>query len=70
MTGMGTMTGVKTDAPWHLWLVGVIAVLFNAIGAFDFVMAMSHGASTATHRSRAAVDYQTAAATASRSVWS
>ena len=45
MTGMGTMTGVKTDAPWHLWLVGVIAVLFNAIGAFDFVMAMSQGAS-------------------------
>jgi hypothetical protein len=31
--------------PWHLWFVGVIAVLFNAIGAFDFVMAMTQGAS-------------------------
>ena len=33
-----------TKAPWHLWLVGVIAVLFNAIGVFDFVMAMAQGA--------------------------
>ena len=33
---------IKT--PWHLWLVGVIAVLFNAIGAFDYVMSMALGA--------------------------
>jgi len=32
-------------APWHLWLVGVIAVLFNGIGVFDYVMSMSQGAS-------------------------
>ncbi len=30
-------------APWHLWLIGVIAVLFNSIGVFDFVMAMAKG---------------------------
>jgi hypothetical protein len=24
--------------PWHLWVIGVIAVLWNAIGAFDYVM--------------------------------
>jgi hypothetical protein len=30
--------------PWHLWLVGVVAVLFNAIGVFDFVMSMTQGA--------------------------
>lgn len=39
---MMTETGIKT--PWHLWLVGVIAVLFNAIGVFDFVMVMAQGA--------------------------
>jgi hypothetical protein len=33
-----------TKTPWHLWLVGVIALLFNAIGVFDFVMAMTQGA--------------------------
>lgn len=30
-------------APWHLWLVGIGAVLFNFIGVFDFVMARIQG---------------------------
>ena len=33
-----------TKTPWHLWLVGVTAVLFNSIGVFDFVMSMVQGA--------------------------
>jgi hypothetical protein len=24
--------------PWHLWVVGVFAVLWNAMGAFDYLM--------------------------------
>ena len=39
------MTDMTSKTPWHLWLVGVIAVLFNSIGVFDFVMAMTQGAS-------------------------
>jgi hypothetical protein len=39
------MTNMTMKVPWHLWLVGVIAVLFNAIGAFDYVMSMTQGAS-------------------------
>ena len=39
------MTDRTNQAPWHLWVVGVIAVLFNAIGVFDFVMAMAQGSS-------------------------
>ena len=39
------MTNVTTRTPWHLWVVGVTAVLFNAIGVFDFVMSMAQGAS-------------------------
>jgi hypothetical protein len=38
------MTDTTSKAPRHLWVVGVIAVLFNAIGAFDFVMSMRQGA--------------------------
>ena len=38
------MTTMTRRTPWHLWLVGVIAVLFNAIGVFDYVMSMSQGA--------------------------
>lgn len=36
---------MTTKTPWHLWVVGVIAVLFNAIGVFDFVMSMVEGTS-------------------------
>jgi len=27
-----------TRAPWHLWVVGVAALLWNAVGALDYVM--------------------------------
>ena len=32
------MTDVQVKTPWHIWLVGLIALLFNSIGVFDFVM--------------------------------
>ncbi|AYV44829.1 hypothetical protein CFHF_07565 [Caulobacter flavus] len=42
MTAVNTLSaGGKT--PWHVWLVGVVAVLFNAIGVFDFTMSMAQG---------------------------
>lgn len=25
-------------APWHLWVVGIVTLLWNAMGAFDYVM--------------------------------
>jgi len=27
-----------TRAPWHLWLVGILALLWSAVGAMDYVM--------------------------------
>jgi len=27
----------RAPTPWHLWLVGLIALLWNAMGAFDYV---------------------------------
>ena len=38
------MTEAPVKTPWHVWLVGTIALLFNAIGVFDFVMSMAQGA--------------------------
>lgn len=38
------MTPASLKAPWHLWLVGTVAVLFNFIGVFDFVMTLAQGA--------------------------
>jgi hypothetical protein len=31
--------------PWHLWLVGALALLWNCIGAFDYVMTETRNAS-------------------------
>lgn len=30
------MNQAGNKAPWHLWLIGLLAVLWNAIGAFDY----------------------------------
>jgi hypothetical protein len=32
----GKMTESKT--PWHIWTVGIISLLWNAMGAMDFIM--------------------------------
>jgi len=32
-------------APRHLWVVGILALLWNAVGAFDYVMTESRNAS-------------------------
>lgn len=37
------MSDASVKAPWHVWLVGVFALLFNAIGVFDFVMNLWQG---------------------------
>lgn len=36
---MNETASVKT--PWHLWVVGLVALLWNAGGAFDYVMTQS-----------------------------
>ena len=35
---------VRMKAPWHLWLVGAFLVIFNSIGAFDYLMTTRHDA--------------------------
>lgn len=32
-----------TKTPWHLWLVGVLSLLWNAFGGYDFVMTNTQG---------------------------
>ena len=41
MAGMGG--GRRDRAPWHLWLVGVIAILWNGFGAYDYTMTHLQG---------------------------
>jgi hypothetical protein len=29
---------VQTKAPWHLWVVGILTLLWNAVGVFSYMM--------------------------------
>ncbi|MDO9588665.1 MAG: hypothetical protein Q7J13_12115 [Brevundimonas sp.] len=35
-------TSMTTRTPWHLWLVGVIAVLWNGFGCVDYIMTQTN----------------------------
>lgn len=34
------MTDVSAKAPWHLWAVGVLSLLWNAMGCYIYTMTM------------------------------
>ncbi len=34
----------SAGTPWHLWLVGILATIWNAFGAFDFTATVTHWA--------------------------
>jgi hypothetical protein len=35
----------SSKTPWHLWTVGVLSLLWNAVGAFDYTMSQTHNES-------------------------
>lgn len=37
------MTDMTVKTPWHLWLVGALAVLWNGYGSVDMVMSLTQG---------------------------
>ena len=37
------MSAINTQpTPWHLWAVGVVGLLWSAMGAMDYVMTQTH----------------------------
>lgn len=32
---------VKAKAPWHLWVIGVISLLWNGFGGYDYIMSQT-----------------------------
>lgn len=32
------MNDIRTATPWHLWVVGAVTLLWNTIGAADYIM--------------------------------
>jgi len=43
-TDAPTMSDVAR-APWHLWLVGILGLLFNSVGALDYLMTQTQNES-------------------------
>ena len=37
------MTDMTVKTPWHVWLVGVVGVLWNAFGCWDYTMTQLKG---------------------------
>ena len=35
---MNTILGARRKAPWHLWVVGGLTLLWNAVGGFSYTM--------------------------------
>lgn len=40
---MTDTTAMTVRTPWHLWVVGVVSLLWNAFGGYDFVMSVTQG---------------------------
>ncbi len=36
-------TTAKSKTPWHLWTVGIVGVLWNAFGCYDYFMSNTAG---------------------------
>ena len=36
--------GLTVRTPWHLWVVGVLALLWNGYGGYDYVMTQTNNA--------------------------
>ncbi len=43
--------------PWHVWVIGVVTLLFNAGGAFDYVMTQTRNATYMAQFSEAELAY-------------
>lgn len=39
-----TTTRMTTATPWHLWVMGLLALLWNGYGAYLYVMSQTHDA--------------------------
>ena len=44
-------------APWHLWVVGVLYLLWSGVGAMDFTMTQTHNATYAKGFTAAQLNY-------------
>lgn len=65
------MNDTTAKAPWHLWLVGVVSLLWNGYGGYDFIMSMTQGETywRASGMTQAMIDYYNAMPTWMYAPW-
>lgn len=53
------MTNMTVKTPWHLWVVGGLALLWNGFGGYDFIMTVTQGEKyfRASGMDQAMIDY-------------
>lgn len=53
------MSDMLNKTPWHLWVVGVVSLLWNGFGAYDFIMTNTQGEAymRASGMSQPMIDY-------------
>lgn len=56
---MTDTTSMTTRTPWHLWVIGVLSLLWNGFGGYDFIMSSTQGETywRASGMSQAMIDY-------------
>ena len=57
-----TDNSMTVRTPWHLWLVGVLSLLWNGFGGYDFIMTTTQGEAyfRASGFDQAMIDYYNA----------
>jgi hypothetical protein len=51
------MNDNRLKTPWHLWVIGIIALLWNAVGAFDYLATKLHFEPYMANFSQEQLDY-------------
>lgn len=51
------MADASSKAPWHLWLIGILATLWNGFGAFDFTATFARFEAWTSNVPPAMLDY-------------
>ena len=51
------MNTSSSKAPWHLWVVGILALLWNAMGGFDYIATQTQMESYMSQFTQEQLDY-------------
>ena len=54
---MADSTTQSAKAPWHIWVVGVVSLLWNSVGAVDFVMTQTRNKAYMSGFTQAQLDF-------------